>query len=106
MVDRVKHNTAIDKVHKEEEKDSKSAQELYSKLTRYRKIVQRLTALCVSFNCTALDPTLGNLKNQGKISQFSAATCQLPKMRRQIYPKEFLRLVSCPASYCDRKVCL
>ena len=41
-----------------------------------------------------------------KISQFSAATGLLPKMRCQIYPKEFLKLVSYPASYCDRKVCL
>ena len=69
-------------------------------------VVQRPTALCVSFNGMATDPTLGGLQNRGKISQISAATGQLPKMRQQIYPKEFLRLVSCPATYCYRKVCL
>ena len=45
-------------------------------------LVWRLTALCVSFDCKALDPNSGGLKNQENISQFSTTFHQLPKMRR------------------------
>ena len=42
VVDGVKHNTAIDKVHKEEEKETESEHELYSKLTSFTLLFSKL----------------------------------------------------------------
>ena len=46
-------------------------------------VVRRQTSLRVSFNRKAPDPNSGGLKNQEKISQFSAVPDQLPNKRRQ-----------------------
>ena len=43
-----------------------------AKAFKDKQIVRRRAALCVSFNCMVQDPNSGDLKNQEKISQFSA----------------------------------
>ena len=107
-------NRFIEVVNKEQQLPYIKSKGLSSKFLLFVKLCIEIddrecftsVAQCISFNRKAPDSNLGGLKNQEKISQFSAAPDQLPNMRCQFHSKKLLKMVFNPSSYWDCKKCL